>query len=174
MKRIIEKAKEILRKWDSDELELLASQFGIEIYEILEGEKIEEVYFPELKAIALRPGLDPIKKNYLIAHALGHHLFHHQGPDRDYLLLHDRDLYGELGRSERARKENEADLFASYLLIPEEKLEKLLEEEWVKECPYDPTPQLAEEFQVPEELMRKRLEFERKIKFEKALFESQG
>lgn len=66
----------------------------------------------------------------------------------------------ELGRIEIGRKEREADLFAAYLLIPEEKLNELLSEEWLKDSP-DPVSELAEEFQVTEELMRKRLEFEK-------------
>jgi len=47
------------------------------------------------------------------------------------------------------------------LLIPEEKLNAILKEEWVKEHP-DPIPELAEEFQVSENFMRKRFEFENK------------
>ncbi len=36
----------------------------------------------------------------------------------------------------------------------------ILEEKWVKESP-NPIPELAEDFQVPEELMKKRLEDKR-------------
>ncbi|KPV62602.1 MAG: hypothetical protein AOA65_1729 [Candidatus Bathyarchaeota archaeon BA1] len=45
--------------------------------------------------------------------------------------------------------------------MPEEKLNVILREEWVKESP-DPILELAEEFQVSENFMRKRLEFENK------------
>jgi Zn-dependent peptidase ImmA (M78 family) len=41
-------------------------------------------------------------------------------------------------------------------LIPEDKLNEKLKEEWVKES-LDPIPELAEEFQVSENFMRKRL-----------------
>ena len=40
---------------------------------------------------------------------------------------------------------------------PEEKLNAILREEWVKDSP-DPVPELAEEFQVSGNFMRKRLE----------------
>jgi hypothetical protein len=41
-------------------------------------------------------------------------------------------------------------------LIPEDKLSGKLREEWVQES-LDPVPELAEEFQVSENFMRKRL-----------------
>lgn len=63
-----------------------------------------------------------------------------------------------MGKIEIGRKEREADLFDAYFLIPEEKLNKILKEEWLKDFP-DPISELAEEFRVTEELMRKRLEF---------------
>jgi Zn-dependent peptidase ImmA (M78 family) len=40
--------------------------------------------------------------------------------------------------------------------IPEDKLNEKLKEEWVQESP-DPIPELAEEFQVSENFMKKRL-----------------
>jgi len=54
------------------------------------------------------------------------------------------------------KHEKEAEVFAAYLLIPEDKLNELLEQEWVKES-LDPIPMLAEEFQVSENFMKKRL-----------------
>jgi Zn-dependent peptidase ImmA (M78 family) len=54
------------------------------------------------------------------------------------------------------RQEKEAEVFAAYLLIPEDRLNEKLREEWVQESP-DPVPELAEEFQVSENFMRKRL-----------------
>jgi Zn-dependent peptidase ImmA (M78 family) len=58
------------------------------------------------------------------------------------------------GSREERRKRLE--VFAAYLLIPEDRLNEKLKEEWVKESP-DPIPELAEEFQVSENFMRKRL-----------------
>ena len=43
--------------------------------------------------------------------------------------------------------EREAEIFAAYFLIPEERLNKILKQDWVKESS-DPIPELAEEFQV--------------------------
>ncbi|MFQ6063997.1 MAG: ImmA/IrrE family metallo-endopeptidase [Candidatus Bathyarchaeia archaeon] len=60
------------------------------------------------------------------------------------------------------RKEMEGEISAAYLLIPEEKLNRILKEEWVKDSP-DPIPVLSEEFQVSENFMRERLEFEKTI-----------
>jgi len=56
------------------------------------------------------------------------------------------------------RREKEAEVFAAYLLIPEDKINEKLREEWVRESP-DPIPELAEEIQVSENFMRKRPRF---------------
>jgi Zn-dependent peptidase ImmA (M78 family) len=105
--------------------------------------------------------LHPYERKYLVAHALSHHLFHRKGLFRDYVSLHEKGIFGslELGRIEIATKEREADMFAAYFLIPNENLKAILEKERVKKSS-NPIPELAEEFQVPEELMKKRLEFE--------------
>lgn len=110
--------------------------------------------------------MHPYERNCLIAHALGHHLFHRKDLFRDYISLHEKGIFGnlELGRIEIVTKEREADIFAAHFLIPEENLKLILEEKGVKESP-SPIPQLAEKFQVPEELMRKRLEFETMASF---------
>jgi len=52
--------------------------------------------------------------------------------------------------------------FAAYLLIPEDKLNELLEQEWLKES-QDPVPELTEEFQVSENFMRKRLKLKKLV-----------
>ncbi len=161
MRGIIQKAKEIWRLYGSEKLDFIIGKLGIAIYEILGTKKIKEVYFPELKAIVLIPNLDFRERNYLLAHALGHHLFHRLGLHRDYINLHENGLFGslEIGRNELARKEKEADIFAAYFLIPQEKLNPILMQDWFRESA-NPIAVLAEEFQVPEELAKKRLEFE--------------
>ena len=55
--------------------------------------------------------------------------------------------------------EIEAEVFAAYLLVPEEKLNEILNQEWVKESP-NPIPALAEEFCVSPRFMKK-LEFKK-------------
>jgi Zn-dependent peptidase ImmA (M78 family) len=66
-----------------------------------------------------------------------------------------REMIGSTTGS-REDKKKKLKIFAAYLLIPEDKLNEKLKEEWVKESP-DPIPELAEEFQVSENFMRKRL-----------------
>ena len=106
--------------------------------------------------------MHPYERKYLIAHALGHHLFHRKDVFRDYISLHEKGIFGslDLGRIEIESKEREADLFAAFFLIPEKKSKLILEEERLRKSS-NPIPELAEKFQVPEELMRKRLEFEK-------------
>lgn len=158
---IIQKANQIYKKYGSKELDFIVEKLGVDIHEVLETENIEEVYFPDIKAIALKPNLDLPQRNYLIAHALGHHFFHRIGLYRDYIRLHENGLFGsfEIGKSERARKEKEADIFAAYFLIPPEKLNPILTQDWFRESS-DQIAALEKEFQVPEELAKKRLEFE--------------
>ena len=113
----------------------------------------------------MKPNLHPYERKYLIAHGLGHHLFHRRDLFRDYISLHEKGIFGnrELGRIEIATKEREADIFAAYFLIPGVKLNLILKEDWLRKS-LNLIPQLAKKFQVPEELMRKRLEFDLKYR----------
>jgi Zn-dependent peptidase ImmA (M78 family) len=166
MRRRIQKAKELHKKYGSEKIDFVVEKLGAEIYENPATKNIKEVYYPELRAIAIKPNLHPYERKYLIAHALGHHLFHRMDLFRDYISLHEKGILEslELGRFEIATKEREADVFAAYFLIPDEKLKLILEEERLRKS-LNPIPQLAEKFQVPEELMRKRLEFEKMLRF---------
>ena len=162
MLNIVRKANEIYRRHGADDLYFVATKLGTQIYESLDTENLQEVYFPDLKAIVIKPDLPFYQRSYLLAHALGHHLFHRKGLHRDYVQSHISGTLGslELGRIEILRKEREADLFAGYLLIPEAQLKGILKEEWAMES-CDLTWELALEFQVPKELVQKRLEYER-------------
>ena len=161
MNKIIQKANEIYKKYGCGDLDFTVAELRAEVFEtpLFNENQIKEVYFPDLKTIAIASNLHPYQKRYLIAHGLGHHLFH-QHNSKGYIRLHEKGVFGckEMGRIEISRKEGEADIFASYLLISEEKLNPILDEEWLKES-LNPISELAEEFQVPEELIRKRLEF---------------
>ena len=64
--------------------------------------------------------------------------------------------------------EKEAEVFAAYLLVPEEKLNEILNQEWVRESP-NPIPELAELFEVSENFMRKRLKLMTKFTKVRAL-----
>jgi Zn-dependent peptidase ImmA (M78 family) len=152
MRHIIEKANEIREKYGIDDLELLASKLGAEVVEIPLGKIIKEVYIKDEAVIVIDPNLHPYKKRHLIAHGLAHHLFHRN--TRVNYFLDERD--DKFNYWKQRRQEKEAEVFAVYLLIPEDKLNEKLKEEWVKESP-DPIPELAEEFQVSENFMRKRL-----------------
>jgi Zn-dependent peptidase ImmA (M78 family) len=152
MRHIIEKANEIRRKYGVDDLEFVAGKLGAEVVEQPLGTIIKEAYFKDEGVIVIDPNLHPYKKRHLIAHGLAHHLFHRN--KRVNYFLNDKD---DFLKSLRVKEmEREAEIFAAYLLIPEEKLNELLNQDWVKESP-DPIPELAEEFQVSENFMKKRL-----------------
>jgi len=157
MKHIIEKANEIREKIGIDDLELLASKLGAEVIEMPLGRIIKEMYIKDEGIIVIDPNLHPYKKRHLIAHGLAHHLFHRKS--RVNYFIEDRNNY--LNNWLLREHEKEAEVFAAYLLIPEDRLNEILQQDWVKESP-DPIPELAEEFQVSENFMRKRLEFHKK------------
>jgi len=156
MKRIIKKAEELLKRYRENEPEVLVSKLGVHLFEMPLGKIVKEVYFKDLKAIVVDPNLHPYRKRHLILHALAHHLFHRKR-EANYFVDEDKNFLESLKVRE---KEKEAEVFAAYFLIPKEKLDKVLNEEWIKESP-NLFSDLAEEFQVPEDLVRKRLEFER-------------
>jgi Zn-dependent peptidase ImmA (M78 family) len=155
MRHIIEKANQIRRKYGSDDLNFVVSELKAHLFEIPLEEIVKEIYFKDLKAIVVDPTLHFYRKRHLIAHALGHHLLH-QKSRANYFIHLDKDFLEGL----KVRKmEKEAEIFAAYFLIPKEKLASLLKQEWIQESP-NPVLELANEFEVTEELMRKRLEFE--------------
>ena len=155
MKEIIEIANNLYRKYGSDDLHFIVSKLKAHLFEIPLGKIVKEVYFKDLKAIVIDTNLHFYRKRHLICHALGHHLLH-QRKKANYFIDFDKNFYEGLKVREM---EKEAEMFAAFFLIPEEKLNSLLKEDWIKESP-DPILELAEEFQVPPDLMRKRLEFE--------------
>jgi Zn-dependent peptidase ImmA (M78 family) len=160
MRQIIEKANEIRKKYGIDDLKLLASKFGAEVVEIPLGQIIKEAYIKDEGVIVIDPDLHPYKKRHLIAHGLAHHLFH-RNTEVNYFLDEKDDRFNYW---RQRKQEKEAEVFAAYLLIPEDKLEEKLKEEWVQESP-DPVLELAEEFQVSENFMKKRLKFKEMYEF---------
>jgi len=153
MRWIIEKVNEIRRKYGVDDLDFVAGELGAEVVEKSLGTIVKEAYFKDLGVIVIDPSLHPCKKRHLIAHGLAHHLFHRER--RVNYFIQQKDF---LKGFKLREQEREAEVFAAYLLIPEEELNKILKEEWVKEHP-NPIPELAEEFQVSPHFMKKRLEF---------------
>ena len=134
---------------------------SLKCYDLLETEHLRELYLPNLKSIALRPGLPLHERRFLLAHGLGHHVLHREGAARDYLKYHaeGKGSSSPLYQSDLARLESEADLFASCLLVPEAALRPLLDSDSIKNGD-DPVTQLAIEFQVPTEAIRVRLVYE--------------
>ena len=159
MKWIIEKANEIRKKYGLDDLYFVAEKLGARVVEYPLGRIIKEAYFKDLRVIVIDPSLHPYKKRHLIAHGLAHHLFH-RNRKVNYFLDQGRCFLKNL---DVIQQEREAEVFAAYLLIPEDKLNILLKEEWMKES-LDPILELSEEFQVSEHFMKKRLEFEKMLR----------
>ena len=159
MKKIIEKAKEIARRYGLDDLYFVAGKLGAKVVEYPLGRIVKEAYFKDLGVIVIDPSLHLYKKRHLIAHGLAHHLFHR---NRKVNYFHDQGKYF-LKNLDVIQQEREAEVFAAYLLIPEDKLNAILNEEWVKDS-LDPIHELAEEFQVSEHFMKKRLEFEKSLR----------
>jgi Zn-dependent peptidase ImmA (M78 family) len=117
------------------------------------------MYIKDLAIIVIDPNLHPYKKRHLIAHGIAHHLFHRE-TQVNYFIKEGQDFLKTL---KIQKQEREAEIFAAYLLISGEKLNNILKQDWVKESP-DPIPELAEEFQVSPNFMRKRLEFSERYK----------
>lgn len=161
MDRIVEAASRIAAKYGAEDLDTLAERLGVAVYDLLETEHLKELYLPNLKSVALRPGLPPHERRYLLARGLGHHVLHREGASRDYLDHHaaGRSNSSPLDQSNFAKLESEADLFASYLLVPESALRPILDAESIRTS-RDPVTQLAIEFQVPTEAIRVRLVYE--------------
>ncbi len=153
----VKKAKQILKKYGFKtidfSLEDLLAKLKLEVYETDLG-RIKEVYFRDLRAIVVNPKIHHYQKRRVVAHALGHHLLHECKKANYFLSKRDDPLNWQ----KLMIKEREADVFASHLLIPGEKLDPLLKEDWIKESE-NPISALAEEFQVPQDLMKKRIEF---------------
>ena len=162
MDRIVHEASSLADQFGTDHLEKVAEKLGMAVFYLLDTEHLKEAYFPELKAVALQPGLPGYERRYLLAHALGHHLFHRDAQGVDFLRFHASSLPAQSEEEEAkiAVVESEANLFAAYLLIPHAKLAPFLDREGTWKEP-DPAQSLALEFRVPVEAMRIRLVYER-------------
>ena len=161
MENVVDAASQIAAKYGAENLDTLAERLGVAVYDLLETDRLRELYLPNLKSIALRPGMPLHERRFLLAHGLGHHVLHREGTARDILTHHaeGRGDASPLNLSNLARLENEADLFASYLLVPEVALGPLLDSESIRASD-DPVTQLAIEFRVPTEAIRVRLVYE--------------
>ena len=130
-----EAAKAVLKTYGNS-LEGILTALGLKVLEFRLAGRLKEIYLG--KHIVLKESLSPFEKRVLIAHALGHH-FLHKG---NHLY------FAERGYIWNRRQEYEAEVFAAYLLIPEEVLNNL---------PHLSLWELAKHLKVPEDLMRFRL-----------------
>lgn len=139
MKRVIDKANEMNRRYGND-LDQIAESLGLAvIYEKMTG-SFREVYFQEASSIVIREDLHRREKRELIAHAIGHHMLH----AGNHLSMQKR-IY-----SFGNYHEKQANAFAAVLLMPSHDLQKVM-----KTRPR--IDEIADYFHVTDELVRLRL-----------------
>ena len=137
MNRVIDLAKRIRGEYGED-LDQIAESLGLNVIpEKLEG-RLTEFYVPG--SIVVSSDLPERKRRELVAHAIGHHLLH----AGNHLAMQKR-IY-----SFGNYHEKQANVFAACLLMPSDEFEKYL-----KTRPR--VDQIANHFQVMEELVRLRL-----------------
>lgn len=141
-----EKAEEILREYPytgSDWIYELLENLGI-VYIEKELDRVPSLYMvvDDKPVIVVDKRESARKKRELIAHELGHYIFH----------VGNGILNKKRNPIEVSRDEKKADTFALYLLVPEDRLKRLVDI-WDPLNIYD----LADEFGVTVEFMEKRL-----------------
>lgn len=145
-----ERAEKILKEYPytgSDWIYELLDSLGI-IYVEKDLDRVPSLYLVTdgKPVIIVDRSESPRKKRELIAHELGHHLFH----------IGNGILNKKRSPIETSRDEKKAETFALYLLVPEDRLKKLVD---VLDPPN--VYELAEEFGVTVEFMEKRLKEKR-------------
>ncbi len=137
MKQVIDKANQLYEVFGTD-LDAVTDSLGLSVlYEDMTG-RMKEFCFRS--SIVVRSDLSKREKRELIAHALGHHLFH----AGNHLAMQKR-IY-----SFGNYHEKQANAFAACLLIPLASLLRLIADR-------SRIDEIAEHFQVREELVRLRL-----------------
>jgi Zn-dependent peptidase ImmA (M78 family) len=138
MRKAVQTAEGIYLKFGCD-LERIARKLGLIVLEEELAGRLSEVYFGD--AIVVKRDLPRAVKRELIAHAIGHHLMH----AGNHLTLQDNTYsFGNY-------HERQANVFAAWLLVPEEELSTKLEAG-------KSIPDLAHDFGVTDELMLFRLQ----------------
>jgi Zn-dependent peptidase ImmA (M78 family) len=138
MRKAIQTAEGIYLKYGSD-LERIARELDLIVLEEELTGRLSEVYFGD--AIVVRADLPRAVKRELVAHAIGHHLMH----AGNHLTLQDNTYsFGNY-------HEKQANVFAAWLLVPEDELTAKLEAG-------RSIPDLAHDFDVTDELMLFRLQ----------------
>lgn len=137
MNRAIKKAQEVYDKYGNDLDRILAKE-KIEVLEVPLAGRFKEIYFGDY--IILKDKLSPEEKRELTAHALGHHFLHAGSHYAASKKIYSFSNYHE----------KQANVFAAYLLMPDDKLEKAL-------YPDIPTTELIDKFDVTPKLAEFRL-----------------
>jgi Zn-dependent peptidase ImmA (M78 family) len=140
-KKAITKAEEVLRENCLFEPPIIAAEIArnygltVKYYKFKpEYSSISGLIEPQISTIIINSA-DPIqRKNFTIAHELGHHLLGHLGSDREILYRHPID------GQDKKPEEQEADCFAANLLVPCNLLKY-----YIKEYPFAFNEQLSNE-----------------------------
>jgi Zn-dependent peptidase ImmA (M78 family) len=142
------KQAEGVRRRFGDDPERIAHALRLLVLEEKLAGRLREIYFGD--AIVLRRDLPKPVKRELIAHAVGHHVMH----AGNHLMLDDHTYsFGNY-------HERQANVFAAWLLVPEEQLHMKLETG-------RPLPDLAHDFEVTDELMLFRLQLREAARYDK-------
>lgn len=137
MNRAIKKAKEIYSKYGNNLDKILAKE-KIEVLELPLAGRFKEIFFGDY--IILKDKLSPEEKRELTAHALGHHFLHAGSHYAASKKIYSFSNYHE----------KQANAFAAYLLMPDDKLEKML-------YPDIANTELANEFDITPKFAEFRL-----------------
>jgi hypothetical protein len=138
MNRARRKAEEVIKEYGNN-LGAILEILDIDLLEVAMKGRLKEIFFGD--HIVLRRDLSYLEKQELTAHALGHH-FMHSGSH--YAAA--RKIYTFSNYHEK-----QANIFAAYLLIPEDELEKTI-------YPDVKASDIAESFEVTPEFATFRLE----------------
>lgn len=113
MNTAVRKAKEIYQKYGND-VEKIASALGLEILEEEMEGNVKEIYWGD--CITIKEGLPEPERRELLAHAICHHLLH---AGSHYHASFKKYSFGNY-------HEKQANVFAAFLLIPDNELENLI------------------------------------------------
>ena len=113
----VEKANEVIKKHKTNNPEEILKILKVEVLDLPLAGRLKEMYFED--HVVLKSDLSNQERRQLLAHALCHHLYH----AGNHLTIKNRMYsYGNY-------HEKQADVFAAYLLMPEEEFEKIIDEE---------------------------------------------
>ncbi len=113
MNRATDKANEIISTYKTNDPDKILKKLGVDILDVPLAGRLKEVYFKD--HVVLKEGLQQEERRQLLAHAIAHHLLH----AGNHLNLKSRTYsFGNY-------HEKQADVFAAFLLMPEEEIEKL-------------------------------------------------